>query len=161
FALDTLPDPTPMAIKKTLSAPLNPTRNDLVHATREKIAELLRPQLLASVDLYLRCKHAHWNVKGPQFSELHRLFDEIAADALESAAERAEPCVQPGPPAPASPRDVAPAAPLPDPAGPVTGWQAFTDHVADVLAAYGKSVRITIDEAAECGDADTADLCTE
>ena len=147
--------------KNSATTPLRPTRNDLMRATRESVVELLAPRLLASVELYLRCKHAHWNVKGPQFSELHELFDEVAADTLEYADEFAERIVQLGGTASASAREVASGANLSELAGPVQGWEAFTDYVADLLAVYGKSVRAGIDEATQLGDADTADLFTE
>jgi len=151
-----------MATKK-MSAPssLQPTRNDLAHATRDEIVQLLAPRLAAAVDLYLRLKDAHWNVKGPQFAELHRLFDAIAADALEYADDLAERTVQLGGRASAGAREINSLSTLPQLSSPVQGWEALAGHVADVLAAFGKSARSGIDEAAGLGDADTADLLTE
>ncbi len=139
---------------------MNPTRNDIPHATREKIGRVLDPRLAEAIDLYTRCKDAHWNVKGPQFAELHRLFDAVAVDALEYADDLAERIVQLGGTAVGSVREVASRSSLPQKAS-TQGWEAHVSHVADSLSAFGKAVRAGIDEAMELGDADTADLLTE
>jgi len=150
-----------MATKKSSAPALQPTRNDLPHATRASLVVLLAPHLHAAVDLYLRVKDAHWNVKGPQFSELHRLFDEVAADVLDYADDLAERIVQLGGRASAGAREVADGSPLPRPTSPVQGWEALVGHVADLLSAFGAAARDGIDHAAKLGDADTADLLTE
>ena len=41
-------------------------------------------------------KHAHWNVKGPEFIALHKLFDEINDAVVEYVDTIAERPVQPG-----------------------------------------------------------------
>lgn len=151
-----------MATKKHASGPsLSPTRNDLALGTRTSLVQLLAPRLAESIDLYLRVKEAHWNVKGPQFAELHRLFDEVATDALEYADDVAERIVQLGGQASGAAREIAERSALPVLNSPLQGWEALTSHVADVLAAFGKAVRAGIDAAAQLGDADTADLLTE
>jgi starvation-inducible DNA-binding protein len=53
------------------------------------VAHLLREQANATL-LYLQYKGYHWNVAGPQFLELHRLFDENATKILETVDELAE-----------------------------------------------------------------------
>lgn len=58
------------------------TRIDLEEDTREKITALLNEQLADLFDLYSQTKQAHWNVKGPQFYQLHLLFDDLAAQLL-------------------------------------------------------------------------------
>jgi len=152
----------PMATKKQSSAPsLAPTRNDLSLNARAALVQLLGPRLAEALDLYMRLKEAHWNVKGPQFAELHRLFDEVASDALEYSDDIAERIVQLGGRASASARDVAERSALPLLSSPLQGWESLTGHVADVLAVFGKAVRAGIDVAAGLGDADTADLLTE
>jgi starvation-inducible DNA-binding protein len=40
--------------------------------------DALDPLVRDLLRLYLLAKHAHWNVTGPQFLPLHRLFDEFA-----------------------------------------------------------------------------------
>lgn len=54
------------------------TRIDLPAERREKLTALLNQQLADTFDLYGQAKQAHWNVKGPQFHQLHELFDELA-----------------------------------------------------------------------------------
>src|SRR5262245_22499399 len=70
-----------------------PTRNDLSESTRSAMAQLLNERLADSIDLQLQGKQAHWNVKGPSFIALHKLFDEVVDHAIEfsdSIAERLE-----------------------------------------------------------------------
>src|SRR5437899_2953932 len=68
------------------------TRIDLSADTREYIVGLLNQQLANLSDLHSQTKHSHWNVKGPQFWSLHKLFDKLAEGLLEhidTVAERA------------------------------------------------------------------------
>ena len=44
---------------------------------------LLNSRLADCVDLQTQVKQAHWNVKGPDFIALHKLFDEIHGDVLD------------------------------------------------------------------------------
>ena len=59
------------------------TKNDLPQATRVQVIELLNQRLADCIDLQTQCKQAHWNVKGPSFIALHKLFDEINEDVEE------------------------------------------------------------------------------
>src|SRR6185503_8357518 len=59
------------------------TRNDLAEPTRKSIVRLLNERLAEAIDLQLQAKHAHWNVKGPNFLGLHDLFDRVAETARE------------------------------------------------------------------------------
>ena len=54
---------------------LYPTRNDLPELTRAQVVLLLNQRLADAIDLQTQCKQAHWNVKGPTFIALHKLFD--------------------------------------------------------------------------------------
>jgi starvation-inducible DNA-binding protein len=48
-------------------------------------------QLLADVSLFYHTVHEfHWNIKGPNFYEYHKLFDEIVSDTYESIDPIAE-----------------------------------------------------------------------
>jgi len=47
-------------------------------------------RLSDTIDLQTQAKHAHWNLKGLQFFELHQLFDQIAAHLEEHTDPIAE-----------------------------------------------------------------------
>lgn len=66
------------------------TRIDLEPKVRDQMAALLNQQLANALDLYSQAKQAHWNVKGMHFIALHKLFDDIAEEVLESVDELAE-----------------------------------------------------------------------
>lgn len=58
---------------------------------REKIAKGLTHLLADSYTLYLQTHNFHWNVTGPQFRELHLMFEEHyteLATAVDEIAER-------------------------------------------------------------------------
>jgi starvation-inducible DNA-binding protein len=68
------------------------TRNDMPDDDREGLIALLNQQLADTFDLYSQTKQAHWNVKGSEFYQLHKLYDELAEQLLEFVdiiAERA------------------------------------------------------------------------
>jgi starvation-inducible DNA-binding protein len=62
---------------------MHPTRNDLPESTRSTMVQLLNQRLADSIDLQLQAKQAHWNVRGPHFYSLHKLFDEVVEQAVE------------------------------------------------------------------------------
>src|SRR5688572_1874497 len=71
---------------------LHPTRNDLPANVREQMVNLLNQNTFDAFDLYSQVKHAHWNVKGRDFFQVHELFDALAAKLLghiDTMAERA------------------------------------------------------------------------
>lgn len=58
---------------------------------RLKIAEALKKLLADSYTLYLQTHNFHWNVTGPQFRELHLMFEEHYTElsvAVDDVAER-------------------------------------------------------------------------
>jgi len=57
-----------------------PTKNDLPETVRTKVIDLCNARLADAIDLQTQCKHAHWNVKGPDFIALHELFDKVTED---------------------------------------------------------------------------------
>jgi starvation-inducible DNA-binding protein len=107
-----------------------------------------------------QAKEAHWNVKGPSFIALHKLFDEIVDSAEEYMDLIAERVVQLGGAAQGTIQVAAQRTTLtPYP----VGASAERDHLealSSALAVYGRSVRRAIDESDELGDKDTADIFT-
>lgn len=140
---------------------MHPTRNDLPAKARKKVVDLLQPRLSDALDLGMQAKQAHWNVKGPQFAQLHALFDQVYDHAGAHADEFAERIVQLGGQAAGTVQSVAKETSLPVYPLDATSGPAHLRALATSMAAFGASVRAAIDEAAKLGDADTADLFTE
>ena len=60
-------------------------------SNRQQIAEGLKRLLADSYTLYLQTHNFHWNVTGPQFRELHLMFEEHYTElavAVDDIAER-------------------------------------------------------------------------
>ena len=80
------------ATKAAPPTPTFPSRIGLPESDRQILIELLNGRLADTADLYSQVKHAHWNVKGPNFFQLHQLFDQLAAELIpyiDLIAERA------------------------------------------------------------------------
>src|SRR5690349_24304641 len=137
------------------------TKNDLPEATRLEVIGLLNQRLAECIDLQTQSKQAHWNVKGPTFIALHKLFDEVNEDVEEYVDLVAERIVQLGGIAEGTVGAVEGRSTLPDyPLALSTG----AEHVAalsDALAAFGRAVRMGIEEMNDLEDADSADILTE
>src|SRR5437764_9415176 len=116
------------------------TKNDLPETTRVKAVELLNARLADCVDLQTQTKHAHWNVKGPNFIALHELFDQIneaVEDYVDDIAERA---VQLGGVAEGTARMVAKRSSLGEYPAVVDG-RSHVEALSSALAAFGKLAR--------------------
>lgn len=137
------------------------TRNDLSSDARTQVIHLLNARLADAIDLALQSKHAHWNVKGPNFIALHELFDRLAEDIeghVDSIAERVTAL---GGTAGGTLAAVTRATTLNAYPEQVVEGLAHVEALASALADFGRKVRAGIDEAGRLGDADTADLFTE
>lgn len=71
------------------------------------VVESLRRQVANAVVLYLNYKHYHWQTYGPLFRDLHKLFDELAREVLETTDPLAERVRMIGQDPPASPTEIA------------------------------------------------------
>lgn len=137
------------------------TKNDLPLEARARIADLLNRLLADCIDLQTQCKQAHWNVKGPSFIALHKLFDEINEDVEEYVDLLAERIVQLGGVAEGTARVVVERSTL---AAYPLALASGDDHVealSSALAAFGRNARKAIDELDELADKDGADILTE
>src|SRR5438132_12014159 len=63
---------------------------DLAQPVRLPLTELLNERLADMIDLFNQTKHAHLNVKGAEFLQLHELFDGIAERVEEGCDLLAE-----------------------------------------------------------------------
>lgn len=139
---------------------MNPTKNDLPEAKRQKSTALLNERLSDLIDLGLQAKQAHWNVKGLQFIALHELFDSVHEQTEEFVDEVAERLVALGGIAEGTIGAVNSRTKLPAYPTSITGWREHVEALSTALATAGKHIRAAIDQADELGDAGTADLFT-
>ena len=159
------PRPRPAARRpnqpRSADTQLYVTKNDLPQASRIQAIQLLNQRLADCIDLQTQCKQAHWNVKGPNFIALHKLFDEINEAVEEYVDLIAERIVQLGGIAEGTAKSVATRTSLLD--YPLT-LSTGAEHVAalsDALAQFGRTARIGIEEMNELEDAGSADILTE
>ncbi len=137
-----------------------PTANDLNSNAKKVAIELLNARVADTIDLALMTKQAHWNLKGPQFIAVHEMLDGFRGQIDGHVDTMAERVVQLGGTAFGTTQTVAKGSlspPYP------TDIYAVKDHLAALIARYGlvaNALRSNIDEAAEAGDDNTADILT-
>jgi starvation-inducible DNA-binding protein len=138
----------------------HPTKNDLKSNAKQLAIGLLNARVADGIDLALLTKQAHWNLKGPQFIAVHEMLDGFRTqidDAVDTMAERV---VQLGGTALGTTQMVAEVSTLkPYPIAIYT----IHDHIEALIERYAQvanAVRDGIDQTAEAGDADTADILT-
>ena len=136
------------------------TRIDIEKANRAKVAELLNQLLADSSDLSMQAKHAHWNVKGPHFIALHKLFDEIYDSMGEHVDEIAERTAALGAHVKGRLQDAVGATRLKEFPAATTEGMAVVRALADALGAFANSVRDGIDRAEALEDMVTSDMLT-
>jgi len=151
---------TKTATAKTDATPF-PTRNDIPADKRAKLVSLLNQRLADTFDLMSQTKFAHWNVKGPNFYQLHKLFDELAEKLEEHVDEIAERATALGGVAMGTARQAAAMSHVAEfPANTFKGMDVVA-ALADRFAALGKATREAMGEADELDDQDTVDLFTQ
>ena len=137
------------------------TSIDLSADVRAKSIELLNQSLADSLDLYSQLKQAHWNVKGPNFYQLHLLFDDFAEHAEGFIDLIAERVTMLGGYATGTVRMSAANSRLPEyPTNAVDGME-HVRAVVERLANYAATTREGIEQSDKSGDATTSDLYTE
>src|SRR3569832_2335259 len=122
------------------------------------VVNLLNSRLADAIDLGTQAKQAHWNVKGPHFIALHELFDQIAEHIEDHVDTLAERITALGGTANGTIAAVARATSLGAYPTDITDGIQHVDALSSAVASFGAKVRKGIDEAAQAGDADTADL---
>ena len=137
------------------------TRIDIGQQARLSLTRLLNRRLADMIDLFNQTKHAHWNVKGSEFMQLHELFDDIAERVEEGCDLIAERVVTLGGAAEGTTRQSAANSTIGEyDLGAVDGLEHVRALAAQV-SQLAASVRKAIQESAELGDPTTADLFTE
>jgi len=137
------------------------TKNPLPAETRARVVALLNNRLADCVDLQSQCKQAHWNVKGPHFIALHKLFDEIYEAAEEYVDLIAERIVQLGGVAEGTVRAAAERSSLREYPLVLSSGEEHVAALSDVLAQFSDMAREGIAELEELEDPDSMDILTE
>ncbi len=137
------------------------TTNDTESNTKATVIPMLNARLADGIDLALATKQAHWNVKGPQFMQVHLMLDTLRTDLDTYNDTMAERVAQLGGAALGTTQTTAKSTKLPP---YPTDISAIEDHLKAMVERTGmvaNAVRKNIDEADDAGDADTADVFTE
>lgn len=137
------------------------TSIDIPAGTRAEIIDLCNQQLADTADLQSQTKQAHWNVKGPEFIALHKLYDDLAEEVEGYVDEIAERVTQLGGFAMGTARMAAANSRLPEFPLDATDGLDTVKALVERYAAYAASTRAAIDESDKLGDKSTADLFTE
>jgi starvation-inducible DNA-binding protein len=138
-----------------------PTSVDIPAGVRARVVKVLNQHLADASDFWSQAKQAHWNVKGPDFWQLHKLFDEVASEAAAWVDEFAERVTALGGYANGTARMAAASSSLPEFPTDITDSMDYVKALAARLSAFTNSARKAIDQTEKLGDADTADLFTE
>lgn len=130
-------------------------------SVRDTVIAQLNQHLADALDLYTQTKQAHWNVKGPEFYQLHLMFDDHAGHAVEWIDLLAERVVMLGGYANGTVRMSAASSALPEFPTDITDGLEYVSALVERWSAYANSIRDGIDATDKAGDATTADLLTE
>lgn len=138
-----------------------PTRVDLPLDDRRILIDLLNQNLADTLDLYTQTKQAHWDVKGKDFYQLHKLFDDLAAEVFPFVDILAERVTALGGSAAGTARMAAQNSRLREyPKDAVDGVQHL-EALIERWGSYANGARKAIDEADKHNDRATADVFTE
>lgn len=136
------------------------TRNSLESNAKTTVIALLNTHVADGIDLALMTKHAHWNLKGPQFIAVHEMLDRFRAEIDGHVDTMAERIVQLGGVALGTSQTISQHSRLKSyPANLVS----VDEHIAALEERYGdiaNSLRSAIDAADSAGDKGTADIFT-
>lgn len=137
------------------------TKNAVESDARRSLVILLNQRLADATDVYAQTKHAHWNVKGLDFYQLHLLFDQLAETVEGHVDLIAERTTALGGRANGTLRMAAQATSMPEiPNAAETGPQLL-EALTDTYSRHSRKCAEAIETCDEAGDKATADLFTQ
>jgi starvation-inducible DNA-binding protein len=145
---------------KTISRTFN-TSVKLSESIRQQSIDILNARLADTVDLKTQAKQAHWNVKGPEFFQLHELFDSVATHFDEQADLIAERITALGGTALGTARVAAATSAIPEYDLDAVGGLDHVVALSERLAKAANQFRADIDRTDDLGDKATSDLFTQ
>jgi starvation-inducible DNA-binding protein len=128
---------------------------------KARLIEILNARLADATDLKTQSKHAHWNVKGSEFFQLHELFDQIAPHFDDYADLVAERVAQLGGVANGTLREAAASSSVPEYDLTAVNGTEHVKALVKSISKFASLVREAIDRTDDLGDKDTADIFTE
>jgi starvation-inducible DNA-binding protein len=137
------------------------THHDLSISTREAVVAILSAHLIDAMDLFTQVKEAQWNVKGPNVTALHTVFRSMTRVIARHCDAMANRIVALGGRAEATARLVAARSSIDEFPHDTPAGLAYVSVIAGKLSQFGKAVRASIVDTANCGDTVTADLLTQ
>ena len=155
--------PAPVAAKNASrnGGGMHRTHNDLPEKLRRRVCAELNALLADSADLTMQAKQAHWNVRGPSFIALHKLFDDVYEHAGEWTDLIAERITALGGQALGTLQAAAENTRLLPYPLDLVDEHGHVERLSMAMAAFGESVRGLIDTFTQLDDLGSADLCTE
>lgn len=140
---------------------MNPTASPLDESDRAKIIASLNVRLADSADLYNGAKQAHWNVRAPNFRELHALFSDVA-DMLSGHADSiAERAVQLGGMAEGTTAQIGEATELDEYPKDLVAGVDHIEALSSRLTAYNAGIQETMALADKLDDVNTVTLLSD
>jgi len=138
-----------------------PTRTYLPEQARRESIRRLNRALADTVVLLTQTRYAHWNVRGPQFYQLHELFEDLAEELEDHTDLIGERITALGGQALGAARMATENSRVqPLPRSTVDGM-TLLDLLADRLAVHDANLFRGVEAATHAGDIDTADLLNE
>lgn len=133
----------------------------LTDAQREGVCQVLRPLLADEFTLYTKARNYHWNVVGPHFHDLHKLFEEQYEALDEIVDEVAERIRALGGVAPGTLQEFSQAKRLTEEPGVVPSWREMVRNLTADHEAIVRRLRTDIDTVqGKYQDVGTADFLT-
>jgi starvation-inducible DNA-binding protein len=129
--------------------------------TKSKVIEILNARLADTVDLKTQVKHAHWNVKGIHFFQLHELFDSVASHLEDQSDLIAERVTQLGGVANGTARQAASDSTIKEYDFNAVKGEDHVHALVERLGTLANAARKAIDDTGKLGDQATADVFTE
>lgn len=141
-----------------MKARMHTTRISLPEREREEVVALLNKTLASASDLFLQLKHAHWNLKGPEFIALHLMFDDLAEKVEEHVDIIAERITSLGGTALGTSQAIVENTQLRTYPTDIFSAKDHIEHLAHNFAILGEYSRDNIKKAEGFGDIATGDL---
>lgn len=138
--------------------PLETTHIDLEKDVRKRVCDILQQALADSTDLVCQAKVAHWNVKGPHFIALHKLFDDHYAEMAEHVDTIAERMGALGGVVMGRVQDSAKSTRIPEYPMNLTDGMDHVSALAKSFSVFSNEIRHDIDKCEELDDKVTADI---